>query len=451
MKTIFRLMNNGLILAAVIALATVVGFAQDPCADVDAMNKAQDNFDTLYANKTDLNVRGQAIQAGKDFIDKYGSCEPAKVRVDWLKLNVPKMEKKLADDRAAKAKSELLTRFDNALKTKNWDEVYVSGKEIMAKYPDEYRPTEIVLAAVGGEEAFFRANYKYNDDALKFAKQSIADLEAGKAFTLGTQIRYGLSELKPGTPKKTNYAPTDFLYNFEFSGKEDALGWLNMYIGYITSVAQKNKAAALPYLYKSTLGNTESSKQPTAFGLIGYYYVEQGDKLVDEIKALEAAQSDKDPEDVAKQKIEAIKAKVAISNGTNQRAIDALARAHSLAKDAKYKADIKKAIDFSYNRRFGKMEGLDAWVANSVKQPFENPNTPVTPVSDPEPVTTTTSTTTPPPTTPVTNGKPVTTAPATKPAATPATKPATTPATKPVGTKPSASIKKPVVKKRGAK
>ena len=34
---------------------------------------------------------------------------------------------------------------------------------------------------LGGEEAL-KGNAKYNDDALKFAKQSIADLEAGKTI-----------------------------------------------------------------------------------------------------------------------------------------------------------------------------------------------------------------------------------------------------------------------------
>lgn len=437
-------MNVGLILAAVIALGAVAGFAQDTCvaAEVEA---AQDKFDVEYKKGLkDRAGRREAIRLGKEFIEKYGTgCSIADVRLTWLKTNIPVKEQELKKAEADDAKNALVARFDNALKAKNWDEVYSSGKEIMSKYPDEYRPAEIVLAAVGGEEAFFRANYKYNDEALRFAKQSIADIEAGKPFVLKDAkgvdvIRWGLS-LKG-------------VYNFEFVNKEDALGWLNMYIGYITAVAQKNKSAALPYLYKSTLGNTESSKQPTAYGLIGYYYVEQGDKLVDEIKTLEAAQSDKDPEEVAKQKVEAIKAKVAISNGTNQRAIDALARAHSLAKDAKYKADIKKAIDFSYNRRFGKMDGIDAWIANAVKQPFENPSNPVTPVSDPEPVTTTTSTTTTttPPATTTTNGKPATTPPGTKPATTPATKPAATPPTKPVATKPATSVKKPV-KKRGAK
>lgn len=439
MKTIFRLMNAGLMLAALLALGAVAGLAQDATCNADEVTAAQDKFDVEYKKGVkDTTARREALRLGKEFIEKYGDaakCPIAQVRVDWLKINVPKKEQELKDYESKVAEDALIGRFDNALKTKNWDEVYSSGKEILAKYPEKYRPAEIVLAAVGGEEAFYRGNNKYNDDAIRYSKIAIADLEAGKAFTLGTQTRYGLS-LKG-------------VYNFEFINKEDALGWLNMYVGYITAVAQKNKQAALPYLYKSTLGTTESSKTPTAYGLIGYYYVEQGDKLVDEIKALEAAQSDKDPEDVAKQKVEAIKAKVAISNGTNQRAIDALARAHALAKDAKYKADIKKAIDFSYNRRFGKMDGLDAWIANSVKQPFENPTTPVTPVSDPEPTTTSSTTTaTPPVTTPATtNGKPAVTAPATKPAVTPATKTTTPPATK-SATKPQAVVKKPV-KKRG--
>lgn len=447
MNKIFRLMNAGLILAVAIALGAIAGVAQDTCIATE-VEAAQDKFDVEYKKGLkDRAGRREAIRLGKEFIEKYGaSCDIAKVRVDWLKVNIPVKEQELIKALADDAENILITRFNESLKMKNWDEAYASGKEIMAKHADKYRPVEIVLGTIGGEEAF-KGNFKYSDDAIRFAKQSIADLETGKAFLLGKDTVYGLSLLKPGTPRKPKYTAEDFLYNFAFDTKEEAIGWLNLYVGYITQVAQKNKIAALPYLYKSTLGNTGSSKQPTAYGLIGYYYVEQGDKLVDEIKALEAAQDPKDTEEVAKQKVDAIKGKVAISNGTNQRAIDAFARAYNLSTDIKYKADIKKALDFSYNRRFGKMDGIDAWIATVVKQPFENPSNPVTPVSDPEPVTTTSSTTTTPP---ATNGKPVTTAPATKPATTPATKPATTPATKPVATKPSASIKKPV-KKRGAK
>ncbi len=444
-------MNTGLILTAVIALGAVAGLAQDTCvaAEVEA---AQDKFDVEYKKGLkDRAGRREAIRLGKEFIEKFGTgCSIADVRLTWLKTNIPVKEDELIKALADDAENVLITRFNDSLKTKNWDEAYASGREIMTKHADKYRPVEIVLGAVGGDEAF-KGNFKYSDEAMKYAKQSIADLEAGKPFLLGQDTVYGLSLLKPGTPKKPKYTNEDFLYNFAFGTKDEALGWMNLYMGYITQIHKKDKAGALPYIYKSTLGNTESSKQPTGYGLIGYYYVEQGDKLVDEIKALEAAQDPKDTEEVAKQKIEAIKAKVAISNGTNQRAINAFSRAYTLTTDAKYKTDIKKALDFSYNRRFGKMDGVDAWIANAVKQPFENPSTPVAPVSDPEPVTTTTSTTnTTPPATTTTNGKPATTTPATKPSTAPATKPAATPATKPVATKPSASIKKPV-KKRGAK
>ncbi|MBK8304439.1 MAG: hypothetical protein IPK98_13930 [Chloracidobacterium sp.] len=182
MKTIFRSTNLLLILAAIIAFGAVAGMAQDPCTDADGQTKMQDEFDALYAVKVNLNVRQKAIDSGKAFLEKYGSCEPAKVRVDWLKINIPKMEAKIILDRGAKAEAELVGRFDAAMKAKNFDEVYVTGKEVLAKYPDKYRAAEIVLGSIAFDEAY-KGNTKYNDDGLRFAKAAIADLESGKTFT----------------------------------------------------------------------------------------------------------------------------------------------------------------------------------------------------------------------------------------------------------------------------
>lgn len=442
MKKIFRRMNIGLILAAVIALGAVAGLAQDPCADVEAMNKAQDDFDVLYKQgAANFDARARAIQSGKEFLEKYSACPPAQVRVDWLKLNIPKMEERLIRDRIAKEEKDLVVRFDGALRSKNWDEAFAAGKVILSKYPDKYRPAEIALATLGGDEAF-KNNFKYNDDALKYAKQSIADLEANKPFVLKNEkgedvTRLGISEKGA--------------YDFEFRTKEDALGWMNMYIGYITSVAQKNKSAALPYLYKSTLGNTEASKQPTAFELIGGYYFDELNKIIEQIQIKSKDQKDTDTPEVAQKKVDELKALVAMSNGTAERAMDAFARAATLAKDATYKAKMKKNVEDAYKVRFGNTTGVDAWIANAVKAPFTNPTTPIQPISDPEPAKTTdgtgagggngTNTGTP-------TGTGIGTPSAT--ATTAAPKPATTTTTTTTTAKPKTVVKKPV-KKRGAK
>ncbi|MBK7394122.1 MAG: hypothetical protein IPI64_12630 [Chloracidobacterium sp.] len=413
MKTIFRSTNLLLLLAAIIAFGAVAGMAQDPCTDADGQTKMQDEFDGLYANKTDLNVRQKAIDSGKAFLEKFGACESAKVRADWLKIQIPKMETNLGIARAAAAENALVGRFDTAMKAKNFDEVYAAGKEVLAKYPEKYRAAEIVLGSIGFDEAY-KGNTKYNDDALRFAKASIADLESGKTFT--------------------TFGVNPYIYKT----KEDALGYMNLTVGYITSVSQKNQLGSLPYLYKTTQGTSEASKNPIAFELIGNYYFAELNKLVEQISKLTADQYKPGitPEEVQKI-VDEIKAKVALSNGTSERAMDAFARAYSNGQAPAYKAKMKKNVEDAYNVRFGKKDGVDAWIMTAVAKPFVNPTTPIEPIKDPEPVAPVAQPTTAPVTAPVTTIKPPVTAPV-KPAATSVKNPA----------KPQAVVKKKTAKKK---
>lgn len=413
MKTIFRSTNLLLILAAIIAFGAVAGMAQDPCTDADGQTKMQDEFDTLYADKKDLNVRQRAIDSGKSFLEKYGNCESAKVRADWLKAQIPKMETNLRIARDLAAENALVGRFDTAMKAKNFDEVYVTGKEVLAKYPEKYRAAEIVLGSIGFDEAY-KGNNKYNDDALRFAKASIADLESGKTFT--------------------TFGVNPYIYKT----KEDALGYMNLTIGYITSVSQKNQLGSLPYLYKTTQGTSEASKNPIAFELIGNYYFAELNKIVEQIAALSASQNKPGitPEELQKI-VDDIKGKVAMSNGTSERAMDAFARAYTHGQAPAYKAKMKKNVEDAYNVRFGKKDGVDPWIATAVAKPFINPTTPIEPIKDPEPVAPVAQPTTAPATAPATTIKPPVTAPA-KPAATSVKNPA----------KPQAVVKKKTTKKK---
>jgi hypothetical protein len=270
----------------------------------------------------------------------------------------------------------LVGRFDNALKGKAWDDVYASGKEILQKYPEDFRTVEIVLASLAGEEAF-KGNFKYADEGVRFAKQSIADLDAGKPFVVGGVTRYGLA-LKD-------------VYNFAYATKEEATGWMNLYIGYILQVNKKDKTGAAPYLYKASQSTADVGKNPVSFELIGGYYFDELNKVVEQIQAKAKDQKDTDPADVAQKKVDEIKALVALSNGISERAMDAFSRAYTLGKDPAYKARMKKNVQDAYKVRFAKEDGVDQWIAAAVAKPFINPATPVTPISDPEPVTTTTS------------------------------------------------------------
>jgi len=53
---------------------------------------------------------------------------------------------------------------------------------------------------------------------------------------------------------------------------------------------------------------------------------------------------------------------------------------------------MKDYVTKAYFQRFGKNEGVDAWMATTTAKPFVDPTTPVTPISDPDPVKTTTTT-----------------------------------------------------------
>ena len=450
MKTIFRSVNVALLLAAVMAVGAVSGLAQDPtpapnpaCTDAAGITDLDAKVRAAYADKT-LQGRKNFVNTGKQFLEKYGGCPTQQEFIDWLKIQVPKMETvTIPDMEKAAAKAALVARFDNGLKAKNWDEVYAAGKEIIANYPDEFRTAEIVLGSIGYDELYNKANAKYNDDTLRYAKMSIADLESGKPFMVGKDTRYGLGE-------------------FQYTDKDDALAWLNLYIGYITQVGQKNKKDAQPYLYKATQINSATSKspankQPIPYEMIGNYYFDELNRLTKEVTAMIADQKDTDTPEVAKQKVADIKAKVALANGYAERAMDAFARAYSLGGAKAYKDLMYKNLQDAFKVRYGKTDALNAtWIADTVKKPLPNPTTPVTPIADPEPVTTTTTTGTapavtppttpakPPVTTPVNNnGKPPV-----KPAETTPAKPAGAAPAKPPVTKRQALVRKPAAKKK---
>lgn len=422
MKTIFRYANLSLLLAALLALGVVGGMAQNPCEDAEGLTKLGDSVREKFPVKT-IAGRRAFLDAGKQFLEKYAACEPGKELGEWLKVQVPKNEKILAQQIIDEDKARLAGQFDGALKAKNWEVVYSSGKEILSKYADDFRAAELVLGSIGYDEMLDRQNHKYNDETMRFAKQALADLEAGKEF-------------KPGF----GVAP------FVYQDRNDSIAWMNLTIGSIYQIGQKNKTAALPYLYRATQATGSAvSKNPNPYEFIGSYYFDELNKLVDKIKTAAASQNEADPPEVAEKKVEDIKALVALSNGTAERAMDAFSRAYSLAdpkKAAEYRAKMKQNVADAYKLRFAKDEGVDAWIASAVAKPFVNPQTPVQPISDPEPVKTDATSSTPA-SSPATTVKPAAPAPI-KP--TPDAKP--TPGSKPaVNTKSVSVAKKSVARK----
>lgn len=416
MKTIFRFTTLTVLLAAIFAIGATATFAQDVCSEGDAIAALDAKFRENYGKG--IAERKIAVEAGKQYIEKYGSCATQKDFVDYLKSYLPGMEKKIKDDESKAKLQGLYTRFDASVGAKPpaYDETYTVGKEILAIVPDQL-DVMIVLGSIGYDESF-KKNFKYNADTLKYARQAITALEAGK-----TSKNFGI-------------------FGWAYNNKENALGWLNYTIGYIYQYGEKNKKEALPYLYKAAQYNSDTKGNPLVYESMASYYVDELNKQIQELQALVKAQSDTDTDEVKKEKVEGIKAKVAIVNGTAERALEVYSRAYKLATDPKstaYKASLYKSLQDIYKIRFEKGDSLNAWIDSAVGKPLTNPTTPIAPVSDTDP----TASTMPAAPVPATTAKP-SVAPSVKPAV-PAAKPSTV--AKPAGS----AVKKPVAIKKVTK
>jgi len=91
MKTILRTIGLGAALAAIFAVGSVSALAQEACADVDGMNALYETVTGSYKAE-DVPTLQKAIDSGKQFVEKYGACEPAKVNAGWISKNMPMLQ-----------------------------------------------------------------------------------------------------------------------------------------------------------------------------------------------------------------------------------------------------------------------------------------------------------------------------------------------------------------------
>jgi hypothetical protein len=367
MKRILRNFELAALLAAVFVVGGSTVFGQsDNCADVDGMNAVYQDVLANYKS-TDPDVFEKAINSGKQFLEKYGTCDVAKQNADWIKGKMPSWEKRLDELR----KAAVLKKFDASIQGKDWDTAYASANEYLTKWPnDDYRIHVIVpLGWIGYVEALNK-NYKYDANSMKYAKMAIELLKAG---TL--------------QPKKGDTYGT---WQLTCTGKDECISLLTFAQGYMTFFGENNKQAALPYYYEVTKLPGSFSKYPAVYGTIGDYYYDSVKKISDDLRAKIADQKDTDPDDVKAKKEADIKATIAQLNGYAERAMDAYSRAYTLAKadpkTADYAANIYKAIQALYTVRFQKQDGIDSWIATTVNKPFPDPTSPVAPI-EPEPTT----------------------------------------------------------------
>ncbi len=364
MKTIFRALTLAILMTVFTAAAVTSSFAQDQTAEKQALyQKYIANYDKGIEQKK------IAIEAAKQYVEKFGANAEDKEQVDYFKTNIPVLETAVRNAQSAADFQKLVQRFDTSYPAGNYDETYASGRELLAQKPDLI-DVMIVLGSVGYDESLKNpANTKYNADTINYAKQSIQKIESG-----ANSKNYGAF----GIYTYGDYPRSEANKNEKFPGKDNALGNLNYKIGYLMYFNQNMKKEAIPYFYKATKYDSSVKNLPIIYQVIGDTYFEQAKAFNKESEDLAKAAGNKDTDES--------KAKDALAKGYADRAIDAYARAYKLASTnpavkKEYKDGLYKLLQELFKFRFnGKIEGLDAYVSTVMNKPFVDPSVAVTPV-----------------------------------------------------------------------
>ncbi|MEO8074272.1 MAG: hypothetical protein ABI686_13620 [Acidobacteriota bacterium] len=449
MKTIYRVLVFGLLTMALTAVTATSLFAQDdPCTNVEAKQAVYKKFTDNFASKV-LAQRKTAVEAGKEYVEKYGNCPDDKEIVAYLNKNVPVIEKGIAGEEANKVVEDRYNRFNTAIKAKNTADIYSVGKEILATDPNLV-DVMLVLATAGYDQASAKTpDDKYNNEVINYATMAVQKIESGAKSVTGD---YGV-------------------LTYAYKDKDNAVGWMNYIIGYIDYYRMSKKTEGLTYFYKASQASSTTKTNPFLYQTIGLYYRGEVVRLGEDIAAKLKANNN--------QANDEIKSLIAMQKGYADRAIDAYARAYKLsdASNKQYKDGLYESVKEIYTLRFeGKTDGVDAYIANLTSKPLPDPASKVEPVVEEDAATATNSVpaatntapaatpsktpasnTTKPPTTTTKTPAPSTT----KPAATPdSKKPPVTPMsstttketpTKVTVTKDNTSAKKPAPKKKGTR
>lgn len=387
--------------ALFISAGAVTSMAQAGCDDLDAINELDAKIRENYGKNATV---GAAIEAGKQYLEKFGHCEATADFSKWVKDQMPAWEKRKKDYDEYEYLAPRFKRFDGGIGTNNTtpraqnaDEVFAAGRELLAKQPENLN--FMVPMAMAGIIEAFNNNTKHADEALRLAQASVAKLKAGAESTR--------------KDKDGKITGTYGVLKYEFQ-KQEAIDELTFGMAYILFTVKKDKKAALPLYYELSQSSEKYKKVPSVYGAIGDFYLEQSVPISNEIAALIEKQKTL-PTDEEKIKMDAeIEAKIALFKGYAERAMDAFARAHKVAPnntpaEKAYRDNLYKTLSELYKRRFEKDTGLDQYIAETVTKPFPNPTTEVKPIVDPKPDATTTTTSTAAGT--ATNGKTASTKP----------------------------------------
>jgi hypothetical protein len=406
MKTIFKTIGIGTLMATFMAIGGLTAFAQDACADLDAINA----LDTKIRGEYQKDKKA-AIDDGKQYLEKYGVCPVTADFSGWLKGQIPKWEAAISKEKDVARQKELHDKFDAGFTNKTYDDSFTAATQYLSEFPSDTTNIDLIvtLGMVGPRESATNKNFKFNANSEKFAKMAIDQLKSGNTTPLKSGV-YG--------------------YQISCANKDDCISTLTFGIGYM-HWSSGDKQGALPYYYQVTQLPGIYRTSPNAYAAVGDYYYETVAKLVKEVQAAIDDQKPDDTPEVRQKKIDDIKAKSAMLNGYTERTMDAYSRAYTYAladPSSKKLADsLLEKLNVLYRIRTQKDpagDAVSAWIKTAVAKPFPDPTSTVAPIQDDTATTTTTggANTTGPSTTKPVTGTPVST-PA-KPAATPI-KPAT--------------------------
>lgn len=311
----------------------------------------QENLETVYSNfktaaKAPCGQRDEAIRLGKLIIERFGNDELNKEVIDFVKKKVAEFEK---DDKVCKRGPS----GDGV--HKNWKEFFASAKDIIAAEGDSPIALDVMLDLVsaGFDRVIVDKDNTFISDTFFYAKLAAQKIEAGQKSK-----KWGAF--------------------FPFDTKENALGWLNYIVGWLSYYKLNQKQEALPFFYKATQNKNNNQKIVTAYRIIAEYYMENSKTL--EVKFEQDSKNIRN--DDSKASLELIK-------GYKDRAIDAYSRAYKLLVENKEKKALidnyYRILTTLYRSRFNldpkdKVESLDEYIEKLVNRPMPDLTAPIKPI-----------------------------------------------------------------------
>ena len=296
-----------------------------------------------------------AITSGKEYLSKCSTLEKlenADQVKSYVTKDIPRMEEIV---QANQEVDDLRT----ALEAKDVERAFAAGKKVLARNPNNV-DVMLALALAGQDAAFGSAPVdKFNDDTLRYAKAALDKLNdpaVNVSYVKGTDCA---------------------------DGRSTATGAMNNLVGRITWLKQKDKTAALPYLYRSTQSGCAAKQSPETFRMIGSTYQDGFDRIEADRQAKLKAAGDKDTDET--------KGLYALELGHIDRMMDAYGRSYNLANaDPKYDADRKAALlskvkELYSFRHDEKADGFDEWLKGLGSTKLADPTSKVEPVALPDP------------------------------------------------------------------